>query len=63
MNQQVQHKIEEFKRLAKSQKEANNLSLNTKTIQSSDGLSKVIRNQYDADLFTVELKIAIKQAH
>lgn len=60
MNQRIQQKIDQYRKIAKSQ------IINTVPTQSkssrTDGLAKVIRSQKDADNFMAELNSVIKQA-
>jgi hypothetical protein len=61
MNQNVQHKIEQFKKLATSRK-INEKSLTDKQSHTSDSLSSAIHSKRDADIFMAELRAAVKQA-
>ena len=60
MNQRIQQKIDQYRKIAKSQ------VINTVPPQSkstrTDGLAKVIRSKKDADNFMAELNSVIKQA-
>lgn len=59
MNQIVQRKIEEIKRMAATQKASSGVSF-VRENESLDGLSIAIRSKKDADDFMAELK-AISQ--
>lgn len=60
MNQRVQHKIEEYRRMAGSQKGhvAPSRSVNTR----QDSLAMVIRSKKDADEFMTELDNIVKRS-
>ena len=61
MNQSIQDKIEQFKKLATNQKvsEQNIFDIPPRT---SDSLSSAIHSKRDADIFMSELKAIVKQA-
>lgn len=59
MNSKVQHKIDEFKKLAASHKgtvTANPSNISRSNTRREDSLSSVIRSKQDADLFMAELE-------
>ena len=58
MNEYLQKKVEEFKKTAKY----SNVHVIHKRSPNMDGLSKVIRNQADADQFMDDLEMAVKRA-
>lgn len=59
MPRSIQHKIELYKKLAKSQPDAPALSLPS---NRTDGLAQIIRSQKDADNFMAELNSVVKRA-
>ncbi|SHL99389.1 hypothetical protein [Chitinophaga sp. CF418] len=61
MNQKIQKKIDQYKKLAKG-KIADAVTVQKSRPQRIDGLSKVIRSQKDADNFMAELNSIIKRA-
>jgi hypothetical protein len=61
MNQSIQDKIEQFKKLATTQKVSEKSAVG-KLPRTSDSLSSAIHSKRDADIFMAELKAIVKQA-
>jgi hypothetical protein len=60
MNQNIQQKIDEYKRTARNQ--GSNLKPAPSKSVRVDGLAQVIRSQKDAENFMAELKSIVKRA-
>jgi hypothetical protein len=61
MNQSIQDKIEQFKKLATNQKVSEKPVID-KQPNTSDSLSSAIHSKRDADIFMTELRAIVKQA-
>jgi hypothetical protein len=61
MNQSIQEKIEQFKKIAKGHTDKS-LSNHPEPVRA-DGLAKVIRSKKDADNFMAELNSIVKRAN
>jgi hypothetical protein len=61
VNQSIQEKIEQYKKIAKNDR-ANSLP-NQPSPARADGLAKVIRSKKDADNFMAELNSIVKRAN
>jgi hypothetical protein len=61
MNQSIRDKIEQFKKLATTQKVREKSAVD-KLPRISDSLSSAIHSKRDADIFMAELKAIVKQA-
>jgi len=60
MNQRIQHKIDEYKKMASSHK--GNVMVSRLTFSRLDSLAAVIRSKKDADEFMAELESAVKRS-
>ncbi len=60
MNKSIQHKIDQYRKMAKSQ--GNNGVSSNSGAERIDGLAQVIRSKKDADDFMAELKNVVKRA-
>ena len=60
MNQRIQHKIDEYKKMASSHK--GHVTSTRSTTNTQDSLSTVIRSKKDADEFMAELENAVKRS-
>ena len=61
MNQSIQEKIEQFKKMAKSHTDKT-LPTHPEPVRA-DGLAEVIRSKKDADNFIAELNSVVKRAN
>jgi hypothetical protein len=61
MNPRIQNKINQFKKIAATQK-AEEITLHSENSRTRDGLTQAIRTKKDADIFMAELKMAIEKA-
>lgn len=60
MNQRIQHKIDEYKKMASSHK--GHVTSSRATSSRQDSLATVIRSKKDADEFMAELESAVKRS-
>jgi len=60
MNQRIQHKIDEHKKMASSH--TGNVMASRSTSTRQDSLAAVIRSKKDADEFMAELESAVKRS-
>lgn len=60
MNQRIQHKIEEYKKMASSHK--GHAASPRSTTTRHDSLATVIRSKKDADEFMAELESVVKRS-
>ena len=60
MNPRIQHKIDEYKKMASSNK--GNVMVSRLTFSRLDSLAAVIRSKKDADEFMAELESAVKRS-
>ncbi|SEV91064.1 hypothetical protein SAMN05428988_0363 [Chitinophaga sp. YR573] len=61
MNQNIQHKIDQYKKVAQRSQGSNPKPMQSKSVRV-DGLAQVIRSQKDAENFMAELKSIVKRA-
>jgi hypothetical protein len=60
MNQRIQHKIDEYKKMASSHR--GHVTAARSTSNRQDSLATVIRSKKDADEFMAELESAVKRS-
>lgn len=58
MNERVQYKIEQYKRMARA---ASKHTVLTRSTDHTDSLGELIQTQKDADAFMAELESAVKR--